>query len=186
MAAAFLRARSHRLASIAVPAAAVLLLPIPFLLSRTAQYPHGFGREPNANWARPYVGQTLPPGFFQAATFLREHSAPTDVVMVASVYQCGPLQAILERKTLFPETCDPQSVTPSATTPERPPPSDSGSARVLAAPDYQAFVSRASGDFDWFFLYAGAPPAAWIRENSVWQDGRIFIVPAHSGEIGRH
>ena len=187
MAAAFLRARSHRLASIAVPAAAVLLLPIPFLLSRTAQYPHGFGREPTMDWAKDYVGLTLPPGFFQAATFLREHSAPTDLVMAAGIYQCGPLQALLERTTVFPEECEPRSATPLSTTPERPPPPDSAAAWVLAAPDYQAFASWAhERRIDWFFLYTVAPPAAWIRQNSVWHDGRIFIVPARSGGTGTH
>jgi hypothetical protein len=186
MAAAFLRAQSHRLASIAVPAAAVLLLPIPFLLSPMAQYPHGLGRDANSNWARPYVGQILPPGFFEAATYLREHSAPTDVVMAGSNYLCGPLQGLLERYVRFPEPCDPQSVTPSATTPDRPVPSDSSQAWVLGgARDYQQFAEWGQEwKIDWFFLYAVAPPAAWIRENSVWHDGRIFILPVPSDGSG--
>ncbi|MBV9956670.1 MAG: hypothetical protein JOZ70_15630, partial [Pseudolabrys sp.] len=178
MAAAFLRAWSQRLAWIAVPATALLLLPIPFLLSPMAQYPHGFGREPNANWARPYVGLTLPPGFFQAATFLREHSAPTDLVLAATIYQCGPLWAIVDRTVHFPEECEPRSITPLSTDPERPPPPESLQANILAAPNYPSFTALVrKREAKWFFLYAVAPPAAWIRENSVWHDGRIFIVP---------
>jgi hypothetical protein len=181
MATAFLRARSHRLAAAVVPTAALLLLPIPFLLSPTAQYPHGFGREPTANWARPYVGLMLPPGFFQAATFLREHAAPTDTVTTATVYLCGPLQAIVERWVVLPEECDPRSITPRSTIPERPTPPHSYQADLLAAPNYPAFaaLARAQG-IDWFFLYAVSPPAAWIEENSLWHDGRIFILPVRS------
>jgi hypothetical protein len=182
MAAAFLRDRSNRLARAFVPATALLLLPIPFLLSRTAQYPHGFGREPNLKWAAPYVGLRLPPGFFEAASLLRERSVPTDVVMSATVYQCAPLEAIVERRVIFPEPCEPRSVTPLSTTPERPAPPNSDAARLLASSDYRAFttMARARG-INWLFLYATSPPADWIRENSVWHDGRIFLVPVHAG-----
>ena len=165
--------RLGRHAILAVSMAAALLLPVPFFLSATAQHPAGAFLA----WTAPYVGLTLPPGMIEAATFLREHSRPHDFVVATSNYQCGPLWALLERKTLFPERCEARSATSASTTPTRPPPSQSIQAQILGATTYEDFINppRESG-VDWIFMYATSPPPGWLIENSVWHNQAFFIV----------
>src|SRR5262249_38204847 len=123
-------------ASGAVTAAAAMLLPVPFLLSTSAQTPAGAPQP----WAKLYVGLTVPPGMIEAASFLRGHSAPEDFVMATSNYQCGPLMALLERRIWFPEACEARSVTPSSMTVGRSVPSTSVQAQILNATNYSEFV----------------------------------------------
>src|SRR5207248_5757324 len=134
----------------AVSTMAVLLLPTPLLLSATAQHPAGAFQA----WATPFVGLMLPPGMIEAATFLRDHSAPHDFVIATSNYQCGPLAALLERGTWFPERCEGRSVTAASTTPTRPPPPGSVQAEMLSATNYDDFVAPVrKRRVDWIFVY---------------------------------
>jgi hypothetical protein len=180
---AWASAALHRHATPAVSAAAALLLPVPFLLSPTVQHPAGFDDNPNLGWTKPYVGLDLPPGMLEAATFLREQSAPRDVVMLASSYHCGPLQAIFQRVTLRAEVCDDRSASPESTTPTRPPPPGSVPARMLAAPDFAAFqaLAREQG-VDWFFAYAAIVSAPWMAEKSLWPDKRYLVIRARGSD----
>jgi len=165
--------RLGRNAVAAVSTVAALLLPVPFLLSATAQSPAG---TPQA-WAAPFVGLTLPPGMIEAAIFLREHSAPRDLVMATSNYQCGPLVALLERGTWFPEPCEPRSVTPASTIPTRPAPPHSIQAHILGMTTYEDFIKPArERGLKWIFMYATSPPPAWLIENSVWHNRTFFII----------
>ena len=157
----------------AVSMAAAFLLPVPFLLSATAQHPAGAFLA----WTAPYVGGvTLPPGMMEAATFLREHSRPHDRVMATSNYQCGLLGALLERRIKFPERCEPRSVTSASTTPTRPPPLWSIQAQILGATTYEDFIKPPrERSADWIFMYATSPPPGWLIENSVWHNRTFFI-----------
>jgi hypothetical protein len=113
----------------------------------------------------------------EAATFLREHSRPHDLVMATSNYQCGPLGALLERKIKFPESCEARSVTSASTTPTRPPPLRSIQAQIIGATTYEDFIKppRERG-VDWIFVYAASPPPGWLIENSVWHNRTFFII----------
>jgi hypothetical protein len=161
----------HRATGI-IATAAASLLPVPFLFAATAQSPAGASQE----WVAPYVGLTIPPGMIEAATFLRDHSAPRDLVVATSIYQCGPLMALVERTMQFPENCDPRSVTPASTTPTRLAPPGSIQAQILSATSYEDFVkpTRKFGAV-WIFMYAMSPPPAWLIENSVWHNQTFFI-----------
>jgi hypothetical protein len=161
-----------RRATATVATAAALLLPVPFLFSAAAQSPAGAFQA----WAAPYVGLTIPSGMFEAANFLREHSAPDDRVVATSIYQCGLLAALVERAILFPENCDPRSVTPASTTPTRLAPPGSMQAQILSAASYEDFIKpvRKFGAV-WIFTYATSTPPAWLIENSVWHNQTFFI-----------
>ncbi len=164
-------------ATCAVSAAASLLLPVPFLLSATAQSPAGAFM----GWTAAYVGLTLPPGMIEAATFLREHSTPHDLVMATSNYQCGPLAALLERSTWFPERCEARSATSASTTPTRPASPGSIQAQMLDATNYENFIRPArERGIDWIFLYPITPPPAWIIGNSVWNGQNFFVLRVDS------
>jgi len=165
--------RSGRHAIPAVSTAAVLLLPVPFLLSATAQVPAG---APQA-WAAPYVGLTIPPGMIEAAAFLRDHAALRDLVIATSNYQCGPLAALLERSTWFPERCEARSVTAASTTSTRLPPPGSVQAEMLSATNYDDFVAPVrKRRVDWIFVYTINQPPTWLAENAVWHDQTFFII----------
>jgi len=152
---------------------AALLLSVPLLLSPSAQVPAGAFMA----WTKPYVGLTLPPGMMEAATFLREHSAPHDLVIATSNYQCGPLAALLERTTWFPENCELRSVTPASTTPTRPVPANSIQVRVLSATNCVELMKAADErKVAWIFMYTINLAPAWLIECSLWHNQRFFVV----------
>jgi hypothetical protein len=168
-----------RYAMFTVGTMATFLLSVPLLLSPSAQVPAGA----SLAWTKPYVGLMLPPGMMEAATFLREHSTPHDWVMATSNYQCGPLAALLERPTWFPEVCEPRSVTPASTTPTRPVPANSVEARVLSATNCVELMKAAhERRVAWILMYATNPAPAWLIECSFWHNQTFFVVRVDSDD----
>jgi hypothetical protein len=161
-----------RHASFVLSAIGVCLLPTPFLLEDHAQLSM-------LQWAPQYLSITVPQSLIETGDFIREHSAPGDVVLLATNFQCGPLTEVAERRMIYPNQCDFRSLSKETTDPDLNLEPGSTAQQILQANDYDAFVEAARKlPFEWFVVYSKEPLASWVAQKAVWKDDGYFVLSA--------